>query len=125
MNVNQSGWIEIRKAAKNPVRVPFAMFGRSYPSAIRIRKKPMMRSHTIPIQAAFQDKLTATVSVAMGPIMNPEIQSRSIVTKHLTPVSSPQPVGLRTIQHRGFQSHASDHLQISDIRSERHILDTM
>ena len=40
----------------------------------------MMKSQTIPIHAAFQDNAIATVPVAKGPIMKPEIQSRSIVT---------------------------------------------
>jgi len=74
----------MRKATQNPVKVPFAMLGLLYPRAIRIKKNPMIKSQTIPIQAAFQDKLNATVRVATGPIMNPEIQSRSIVVKALS-----------------------------------------
>ena len=66
----------------------------------------MIRSQTIPIHAAFQDNPTATVSVAIGPIMNPEIQSRSILTKYLTPASLPRLVEQGMTQHRGSQSHA-------------------
>ena len=71
----------------NPQTVPLAIFGRSYPKAMRMRKNPMMKSQTMPIHAAFHDNAIATVAVAIGPIMKPEIQSRSMVTKNLTPAS--------------------------------------
>ena len=42
----------------------------------------MKKSQTMPIHAAFHDNASATVAVANGPMLNPEIQSRSIVTIH-------------------------------------------
>ena len=69
-----------------------------------IKKNPMIKSQTIPIQAAFQDKLTATVRVATGPIMNPDIQSRSTVVNALTPVSLHQSGVLGKILRRVFRS---------------------
>ena len=66
----------------------------------------------MPIQAAFHDNIRATVSVATGPIMNPEIQSRSNETKHLTPASLPQLDVPRTRRHLGFRNHALGHPQI-------------
>ena len=45
-----------------------------------MRKNPMKKSQTMPIHAAFHDNASATVPVANGPMLNPEIQSRSIVT---------------------------------------------
>ena len=74
-------------ATKNPTNVPFAILGLLYPRAIRTRKNPIIKSQIIPIQAAFHDRLIATVSVANGPIMNPKIQSLSTVVNHLTPAS--------------------------------------
>lgn len=71
----------------------------------------MIRSQTIPIHAAFQDIPTATVSVAIGPIMNPEIQSRSILTKYLTPASLPRLVEQGMTQHRESRSHALGRLR--------------
>ena len=94
----------MRNATQNPVKVPFAMLGLLYPRAIRIKKNPMIKSQTIPIQAAYQDKLTATVRVATGPIMNPDIQSRSTVVNALTPVSLHQSGVLGKILHRVFRS---------------------
>ena len=72
----------------------------------------MMKSHTIPIHAAFQDSRMATVAVATGPIMNPEIQSRSMETNFLTPVSLPQLVLQGKTQHLGFRNHVLGHLRI-------------
>ena len=72
----------------------------------------MIKSHTIPIQAAFHDIAIATVIVAIGPIINPANQSRSMLTNLLTPASSPRLVLPGMIQHRGFRNHASDPLRI-------------
>ena len=72
----------------------------------------MMKSQTIPIQAAFQDSRMATVAVATGPIMKPEIQSRLMDTNYLTPVSSPLLVLRGKTQHLGFRNHALGHLRI-------------
>ena len=77
----------MRTATQNPTNVPFAILGLLYPRAIRIKKNPMIKSQTIPIQAAFHDRVIATVSVANGPIMNPKTQSLSTVVNPLTPTS--------------------------------------
>ncbi len=108
----------MRNATQNPVKVPLAMLGRLYPRAISIKKNPIIKSQTIPIQAAFQDKLIATVRVATGPIMNPDIQSRSTVVNALTPVSLHQSGVLGKILHRVFRSHVWGHLQTSDTQSD-------
>ncbi len=71
----------------------------------------MMKSQTIPIQAAFHDIPIATTIVAIGPIRKPATQSRSTVTNHLTPVSLHQLALQGMIQHRGFRNRALDLLQ--------------
>ena len=76
-----------------------------------MRKNPMMKSQTMPIHAAFQDNVIATIPVAKGPIMKPETQSRSMVNKRLTPASSPQLASLGRTQHPEFRSRALDPLQ--------------
>ena len=85
----------------------------------------MMKSQTMPIHAAFHDNPMATVAVAKGPMLNPEIQSRSMVTNFLTPAFSPQLVWLGMTPHREFRNRVLDPLQISNIQSEIHTLDRM
>ena len=88
----------------NPTNVPFAILGLLYPRAIRIKKNPMIKSQIIPIQAAFHDRVIATVSVANGPIMNPKTQSLSTVVNPLTPTSLLRFVWQGKILHREFRS---------------------
>ena len=71
----------------------------------------MIKSQTIPIHAAFQDNPIATVAVAIGPIMNPEIQSRSTVTNCLTPVSLPQLALRGRTPHQESQNRVLDLLR--------------
>mgnify|MGYP006879237503 CR=1 FL=1 len=71
----------------------------------------MIKSQTIPIQAAFQDNPIATVAVAIGPIRNPAIQSRSMVTNCLTPVSLPQLVLRGRTPHLESRNRVLDPLQ--------------
>ena len=78
----------------------------------------MMKSQTIPIHAAFQERLSATVVVAMGPMTNPDSQFRSISTAMSTPCSLHQLGEQGRIRHQGFQSHDEGRPQTLDTQSD-------
>ena len=75
----------------------------------------MIKSQIIPIQAAFHDRVIATVSVANGPS-----ESKDPITVNRSQPFTPTFASIcqqGRILHREFQSHVEDRPQTLDIQS--------